>query len=181
MGAVKRPGVIAIAVLGALLAGLLVYGVAKQGDDRSLDRAVREGKRPPAPDHVLPKLTGSGTQSLASYRGKVVFLNFFASWCGPCIDEAPVLHDFEQSLGSNATILGVAFQNYAPRARAFLRKHDLTYPSLRDDKLQLAGEYGTVALPETFVIDARGRIVAISRGVVTPKFLHDSLALALKS
>src|SRR4051794_3009356 len=70
----KRPGVIVIAVLGALLAGLLVYGVAQQGDDTSLDAAVRDGKRPAAPDaaRALPRLDGSGTASLADYRGKVV-------------------------------------------------------------------------------------------------------------
>lgn len=184
MDAVKRPGVIVIAVLGALLAGLLAYGVSHQGSSHSLDREVAEGERPAAPDHALPDLFGDGTRSLASYRGKVVFLNFFASWCQPCEEEAPTLRSFQQALtrtDADATILGVAFQNYAPNARRFLREHHLTYPSLDDAKLKLASLYGTVALPETFVIDPQGRLVAISRGVVTRKFLDDSLKRALRS
>jgi cytochrome c biogenesis protein CcmG/thiol:disulfide interchange protein DsbE len=184
MGDVKRSGVIAVAALGALLAGLLVYGVAGRGGDRTLDRKVADGERPPAPDHALPLLDGRGRQSLASYRGKVVFLNFFASWCQPCAVEAPTLRAFQASLrrsGSDATLLGVTYKNYAPNARRFMRTHGLTYPSLNDDKLQLASLYGTVALPETFVVDRRGRLVAISRGIVTRRFLDASLKRALRS
>jgi len=176
----KRPGVIAIAVLGALLAGLLIYGVVQNGDDRSIEKAISRGDYPPAPDHVLPTLEGSGRQSLADYRGRVVFLNFYASWCPPCAHEAPTLRSFQQSLDtSKATMLGVAYKDFASDSTTFLKKHGLTYPSLRDNKLQLAPKYGTNALPETFVIDRRGRIVAVSRGEVTRAFLDASLKRAL--
>jgi cytochrome c biogenesis protein CcmG/thiol:disulfide interchange protein DsbE len=177
----KRPGVIVIAVLGALLAGLLVYGLVQRGDDRSLDAAIRDGKRPPAPDHVLPRLDGAGTGSLAAYRGKVVVLNFWASWCQPCRDEAPLLARLQQRLGERGTILGVTYKDDPGDSLAFARKHDLAYPSLRDSKLQLAPEYGTRALPETFVIDAQGRIVALSRGQVSQEFLDHALAKATAS
>jgi cytochrome c biogenesis protein CcmG/thiol:disulfide interchange protein DsbE len=177
----KRPGVIVIAVLGALLAGLLVYGVAQKGEDRTLEKAIRAGDYPPAPDHALPQLEGAGTQSLADYRGKVVVLNFWASWCDPCAEEAPILESFQKSLGSRGTVLGVTYKDYADESRGFMRKFGLTYPSLRDDKLELAPKYGTTALPETFVLDRQGRIVALSRGTVTRKFLDGALARALKS
>jgi cytochrome c biogenesis protein CcmG/thiol:disulfide interchange protein DsbE len=134
-----------------------------------------------APDASLSRLEGAGQQSLADYRGEVVFLNFWASWCEPCSVEAPVLRDFQRTLGTRGTVLGVTYKDYAPDSRAFVREHRLTYPSLRDDKLVLSPKYGTSALPETFVIDKRGRIVAISRGTVTRKFLDAALRKALRS
>jgi cytochrome c biogenesis protein CcmG/thiol:disulfide interchange protein DsbE len=175
----KRPGVIVIAVLCALLGALLVYGIVQRGDDRSIDAAVRDGKRPPAPDRVLPRLDGDGSASLETYRGKVVFLNFWASWCDPCRDEIPLLTRFQEKLGARGTVLGVTYKDDPEASRRFAEKYNLTYPSLRDSKLELAPEYGTRALPETFVVDAKGRLVAVSRGQVTEEFLDNALAEAL--
>jgi cytochrome c biogenesis protein CcmG/thiol:disulfide interchange protein DsbE len=144
---VRRSAVpIVVAVLGAALVSLLVYGVVARRDDTSLDSAVKKGQLPAAPGSgvSLPTLDGSSRQSLAALRGKVVVLNFWASWCPPCQDEAPVLE----------------------RAQ-----HKLSYPSLRDDRLDLAPKYGTTKLPETFVLDRRGRVVAMSRGEVSQDFL----------
>ena len=177
----KRPGVIVIAVLGALLAGLLVYGLVQRQDDRTLDAAVRDHKRPPAPDQVLPKLGGGGSASLADYRGKVVVLNFWASWCPPCRQEAPLLARFQKTLAPRGTVLGVTYKDEPSASLKFARKYGLTYPSLFDGKLQMAPKYGTTALPETFVIDGRGRIVALSRGEVTQAFLDNAVAEAERS
>jgi cytochrome c biogenesis protein CcmG/thiol:disulfide interchange protein DsbE len=177
----KRPGVLAIAFLAALLGALLVYGVLSQGDDTSLDNAVKRGDRPPAPDHRLPFLEGTREGSLASFRGRVVVLNFWASWCTPCREEAPLLEKTQRKLGAQGTVLGVTYKDYADDSRTFMRKFGLTYPSLRDDQLELAPKYGTNALPETFVLDRQGRIVALSRGQVTEAFLDKYVARALES
>lgn len=177
----KRPGAIAIAVLGALLVALLLFGVLRQGNDRTLDDAVVRGERPAAPDARLPLLNGGGRRSLADYRGRVVVLNFWASWCVPCREEAPLLERVHRRLGSRGTVLGVTYKDYAGDSRRFMRELRLTYPSLRDDKLELAPKYGTNALPETFVLDREGGIVALSRGQVTAKFLDKYVAKALAS
>jgi cytochrome c biogenesis protein CcmG/thiol:disulfide interchange protein DsbE len=183
---VKRPVLPAAVVILAIgLIALLVYGVANRGSNRTLDDAVAAGRLPPAPgvSLALPRLQGTGTTSVASLRGKVVVLNFWASWCAPCAQEAPLLERAQQRLARSGagTVLGVTYKDFAGDSRAFARSHGLTYPSLRDDKLVLAPKYGTTALPETFVLDPRLRVVALSRGEVTQAFLDRAIAQAQKT
>jgi cytochrome c biogenesis protein CcmG/thiol:disulfide interchange protein DsbE len=179
---VQRAGIpIVVGVLAAALVGLLIYGVAQRGEDTGLDTKVKQGERPAAPGREvdLPLLQGAGRRSLADFDGKVVVLNFWASWCVPCEREAPALQRVQQRLERNGgTVLGVTYKDYAADSRGFVRRYGLTYPSVRDDRLDLAPKYGTNKLPETFVLDARGRIVAISRGEASERFLTDAVRRA---
>ena len=180
----RRTAIPVVAVLAvAALVGLLVYGVAAKSEDKTLDEAVKKGQRPTAPDLALPVLGADGTRSVADLRGKVVVLNFWASWCEPCKAEAPVLEKAQKRLeGDGAgTVLGVTFRDASSDSEAFVREHKLTYPSIRDVNGKLAQEYGTRALPETFVIDRDGRVVAISRGQVDSAFLNRALDAAMES
>ena len=182
----KRPGfaTTAVVVLAGMLIGLIVYGVATSGDDTSLDSAVQRGERPVAPgaDVALPALDGKTKTALSDLRGKVVVLNFWASWCDPCREESPVLERAHRRLArsGDGTVLGVTYKDFADESRRFERDNDLTFPSLRDDKLELAPEFGTNKLPETFVLDAQGRVVAISRGQLEEEFLTNAIDRALK-
>jgi len=170
------------AALGAALIALLAYGLAARGADRSLDDAVAHGQRPAAPDRRLPVLGSGDQRRLADYRGQVVLVNFWASWCVPCASEAPLLQKGQATLERHrATVLGVAFRDTTPDALAFVRAHHLTYPSLRDVDGALAQAFATVALPESFLLDREGRIVALSRGEIGPRFLDRAITLAERS
>ena len=181
LGAVKpRPLPILISLAGACLIGLLIYGVSNQAANRTLDNLVAEGKRPAAPaaTSLLPVLGGHGFSSLSSLRGKVVILNFWASWCPPCQSEAPLLQRSEGQLKKlDATVLGVTYKDTVEDSERFLSEHRLTYPNLRDTD-NFASSYGTDQLPESFLIDRTGHIVALERGEIEQKFIAKAIALA---
>jgi cytochrome c biogenesis protein CcmG, thiol:disulfide interchange protein DsbE len=170
---VKRSAVpITVAVLAVALIALLVYGVIGKKTDDSLDQAVAAGKKPAAPglDVSLPNLSGGGSRSLAELRGKVVVLNFWASWCEPCKAEAPVLERVQQRLQHNGgTVFGVTYKDAPGDSLAFVRHEKATWPNVRDDRLKL---------PETFVIDRAGKVVAVSRGQIDQQFMDSALARA---
>ncbi len=178
---------ILVCLAGACLIGLLVYGVTTQGASRSLDQAVAKGQHPPAPQagRTLPVLSGTAPgagDSLASYRGKVVVLNFWASWCVPCQTEAPLLERAQSRLlAHDATVLGVTYLDASTDSKAFLREHHITYPNLRDTTGEFAHAYGTDQLPESFVIDRDGGVVAVSRGEIGQPFLNEAIKLAESS
>ena len=158
------PGVAVLAAV-ALLA-LLAYGVSNQGTNSSIDSQVAHGHYPQAPDaHLaLPVLGGSGRETLAAFRGRVVVLNIFASWCQPCAAEAPILEHLQGYLAQHgATVLGITYLDTSTDSEQFARQWHLSYPILRDVNGTLVRSLGTSGVPETFVIDRQGRIAALRR------------------
>jgi cytochrome c biogenesis protein CcmG, thiol:disulfide interchange protein DsbE len=173
-----------VSLAGACLVGLLIYRVTLQSADRTLDEQVAEQRHPAAPDghRALPLLSGHGRASIASFAGEVRVLNFWASWCEPCRAEAPLLQRAQmQLLPLHATVLGVSYLDVTPDAQAFVHRYRLTFPELRDTDGVFARSYGTNQLPESFVIDRAGHVVAISRGEIDMRFLDRAIALARSS
>jgi cytochrome c biogenesis protein CcmG/thiol:disulfide interchange protein DsbE len=112
----------------------------------------------PAPAFELALIDG-GTARLEDLRGKVVFLNFWASWCPPCREEARMLEAAWQAYRDRDVIfVGANIQDQEPNARAFLEEFGVTYPNGIDRGSRVAIDYGVWGLPETFIIDRTGRI-----------------------
>lgn len=144
----------------ALVTGLLV----STGDDNPQAAAVTPAaERKPAPelegDWIVPPPV-----RLAELRGKPVVINFWASWCVPCREEAPELARFDREMGARARVVGVDFQDAKADALAFIREFRWRFPNVRDPQGKLAGRYGLAGLPTTYVIDPQGRIARSMSG-----------------
>ena len=181
MSRLPRPvPLVALTAVLALLA-LLAYGIAQNQTGQSIDSQLAAGKRPSPPDLKLPPLNGGGPVTLASYRGKVVVLNFWASWCPPCKGEAPILARWQPRLkAKNATIVGVDVLDVTSDAQHFADQHKLDFPQLRDQDGSRLKSFEIVGYPETIVLDRKGRIAATSRGAIDEKFFVTKVQPLLK-
>jgi cytochrome c biogenesis protein CcmG/thiol:disulfide interchange protein DsbE len=179
--ALRSPVAIAVIVAVVALIGLLAYGLSQNEPDRGIEQALARGERKPAPSFDLPRLSDGGRATLADYRGKVVVLNFWASWCEPCRTESPLLERWHRRIAKRGgTVLGVDVLDVASDARAFATKYGLSYPLARDGDGNVLGAWGVVAYPETFVIDRQGRIAATRRGPVDEPFMRQRVAPLLR-
>ena len=160
-----------IAVLAVLaVVGLLAFGLLSKG---STGVALGEA----APSEPLPRLEGSGTESLADYRGRWVLVNFWASWCVPCRTEAPELEEFQRRhRGPRFTVLGIDSRDLTGDGKDFVERYGLTYPQLRDGDGDAAHKFGTTGVPENFLIDPRGKVRLLVRGPVDAEYLDRYVA-----
>jgi cytochrome c biogenesis protein CcmG, thiol:disulfide interchange protein DsbE len=166
-----------VALAGVLaLVALLAYGLSTKQPDTSIDSQIAAGNRPLPPEVTFAQLDADKQWSLADYRGKVVVLNFWASWCGPCKEEAPLLERWHRKLeDKGVTVVGVDVLDVTSDASRFIADHKLSYPQWRDpDGSKLKG-FDVVGYPETVVIDRDGRIAATARGPVDDKFFTEEV------
>jgi len=162
------------AVITAALVTVLMAGLGR--DPKHIDSPLVHQA---APAFAL-KTVGTGeTVDIASFRGKPVVLNFWATWCGPCWEEHPVLNETARA-HPEVQFLGVVFQDDEAKIQDFLRKRGSAYPTVIDDRGKTAIAYGVGGVPETFIIDAHGTIVAKHDGPITQEQLQSYLAEVLR-
>jgi cytochrome c biogenesis protein CcmG/thiol:disulfide interchange protein DsbE len=151
------------------LVGLLGFGLLSKGE-----ATIELGD--PVPDRELAALGGGGRGSIANYRGRWVLVNLWASWCDPCREEAPELERFWRRFRDRGvTVLGIDVQDNSEDALAFVREYGLTYPQLRSVGDERGDAFGSTGVPENFLVDPRGRLALIWRGVVDERFLAEEV------
>jgi cytochrome c biogenesis protein CcmG, thiol:disulfide interchange protein DsbE len=176
----------------ALLLGLLVLRTLDKQAGPHLVSEVKAGNTPLAPDFDLPvlwsrtetwpaKLRGAladGRVSLRELRGYPAVMNFWASWCVPCKAEAPRLVASARRHAGEVVFLGLDVQDFKCDALSFLERYDTNYVSVRDGGSSTYANYGLTGLPETYYLDARGRIVDHAVGEISPEELEAGIANA---
>ena len=148
---------LARAVIVVALLGLVVVLTLAFRRDPHVIRSGTVGK--PAPAFALARLDGAGELALSQYAGKVVVVNFFASWCLPCKQENPALvRVYERYRGSDVVIVGILYQDSLESGRAYVRDMGVVWPTVVDDAGRVALSYGVFGIPETFFIGPDGII-----------------------
>ena len=150
--------VLAIGLVAALLALLAWRLTHDEGGE--VRAALERGERPAAPGFTLPRLDRDGDLTLASLRGKPLLINFWATWCAPCEEEAPVLEDaWREHRDEGLVVVGVAYDSFRGDVRRFARRFGMTYPLVHDREKAAVRRYGLKGVPETFFVDRDGRLV----------------------
>lgn len=174
---------------------LLVYGLLTAGASTTVDQSLADGEAPSAPSFDLPILEpgelparldrqvgaqlADGELSLSELAGTPVMLNFWASWCIPCREEAPILERGWRRHGPRgALFLGLNMQDATGNARDFLSEFGITFPTTRETGNEVARSYGALGLPETYFISARGRVVSHVIGVISEEQMRAGVAAA---
>jgi len=148
---------ILIGLAVAIGVGALLYGILSPAGGPSDAGA--------APEFELPLLNGEGTLTSEELKGSPVIINFFASWCVPCREEAPLLAEtFERYRDRGLVIVGVSIRDAAPDARDFIEEFGVTYPVVHDPQEVLAKKVGVLGLPETYFITSDWRFAAQAKG-----------------
>jgi thiol-disulfide isomerase/thioredoxin len=158
----RRKAVCHVTIVVAAL-GLLLGGKVAEARQQLLE-AMGMTKVPAkaAPDFTLLDIDGQQV-SLQQYRGKVVFLNFWATWCIPCREEMPVLERLHQTYQQDLAIISIDLKESVDQVKAFFQKHGLSFPSLLDPNGVVFRDYLVAGMPTTYLIDRDGTMLA--RGV----------------
>ncbi|MBZ2187293.1 MAG: TlpA family protein disulfide reductase [Bryobacter sp.] len=136
---------ITLAALFYVLADSLTERIVNQGDQATAFQVKTDQGR---------------AISIAEFPGKVLVLNFWASWCKPCVDEMPSLNEFSKRMEKEGvTVLGISVDHDEARYRKFLKDANIAFQTYRDEKADIAASYGTYKYPETYIIDKQGKVV----------------------
>ena len=161
--------------IAAALLGLLFLGLGKNPNEI---RSPLVGKA--APSFALREVGTGKTVDITQFRGKPMVINFWATWCGPCWEEHPVLVANARMLQSDVQFLGVVFQDKEDKILSFLNQRGSGYPTVVDEAGKTAIAYGVGGVPETFFLDANGVIVAKHNGPMSADILQENLQKVMR-
>ena len=164
----------------AALLGLLVWQVV-QNDKPSVAKRFTKGERPLAENFTLRRLNGDGSLSLSSLRGKVVVINFWASWCEPCKSEAPRFQAAFERYRDRVAFVGIDTTDFSGEAHSFLSRYGVTYPNVRDPNGRVLHDYGGLPIPRTFVVAPSGHVQGYIYGEAREEELDSAIQKALSA
>jgi cytochrome c biogenesis protein CcmG/thiol:disulfide interchange protein DsbE len=164
----------AIAIGGTVVAAALVIVMLK-GFGRDPHEVPFNLKGKPAPEFTLKRLDNGARVTLAELKGKPLVINFWATWCGPCKQEDPVLRWGYRKFGQEAAFIGVIFEDTEENARRALAENNLGFPQLVDPLSSMAVDYGVTGVPETYFVDASGTIRGKFVGPIDPQSLTERI------
>ena len=163
-----------VAIIGLVIASALIAVLfAGLGKNPSEIRSPLVGKA--APSFALREVGTGRTVDLSEFKGKPVVINFWATWCGPCWEEHPVLVASARRLQPQVQFLGVVFQDTEEKILSFLAQRGSAYPTVVDQNGKTGIAYGVGGVPETFFLDANGVIVAKYNGPMNADILNEHL------
>jgi peroxiredoxin len=153
-----RKSFVALVAVAVLAGAATAEGQAP--DLKAMPKLQEVKDHPPAPDFTLPD-SGGNKKSLKDYRGKVVFLAFWATWCEFCREEIPAIESLYRDFrGKGLEIVAVNIKDKREDALAFIKKHKLSYPVLMDPEGEVGALYGAFATPTVYLIDRKGTVIA---------------------
>lgn len=172
----SRFGLGSIMLIIGILAVAGVFGLALARQNKA------QPTNGPAPDFSVTTFDGQPVK-LSDLRGKVVMINFWASWCGPCKEEAPALQATWEAYKSRGDVvfLGIAYADNGPRSLEFLKQYGVTYLNAPDLGTRISEAYNIQGVPESFVIDRKGNVFEFIYAGITTSALSATIDRALAS
>jgi thiol-disulfide isomerase/thioredoxin len=170
----RRKGLVWTLAMGAV-AAVAVFGL-RSGGSPSVGR-----RAPSLPRERLAGMPVSLASLTARAGGRPVLITFWASWCGPCVHEAPALERFSRSPVGSGRIVGINWSDSLAGARSFIRRYSWTFSNLRDSEGTVGNDYHLTVLPTSFVLDGSGRIRAELRGPQDEGSLSRALTSAART
>jgi len=164
------PRLIALALALVAIVAFAVFGLS------SSHSTATGRKAPELPREHLAGPSVTLASVLASAHGRATLVVFWASWCGPCVREAPAIEHFSQSAAGRGRVVGVDWSDSLSGARAFIKDHAWTFANVRDGEGTVGNDYRMTGLPTTFVLDSSGHIRAALRGPQDARTLAKAMA-----
>lgn len=180
----KNTSTILLVVLLVVALAAAAYGLSNQNsatDNENLTPGVNDGVEDAsneepilAPDFTLKDLDGN-TIRLSDYKGKYVFLNFWASWCGPCKAEMPDMEKIHQKYGDELVIVAVNIGESADVAKGFAEDYGLSFQILLDEKKEVASLYGVSGIPTSYFLDKEGNFASGFVGTLSYEMMEEAI------
>jgi len=175
----KKIGLSRLVITGGVMAAVLLSGCGNSNNAGSGANNKTEAKKQMAPDFTADMLDGS-TFTLSEAKGKVVLINIWATWCGPCCGEMPAFQKLDEEYGDKLQIVAVNYAEKRGDVKAFMDENGYTFPVAFDDMGEISAKYPSQGIPYTIIIDKEGAISKTFVGAQSADVQYDLYKKAIE-